>query len=244
MGYTRGRNCTEGFFFFNSTDDDDRATQPLLPPLALKQHHSKTPLPLASVAPKDLPAAHDWRAGPVQLTPVRNQHIPQYCGSCWAHGKREVFFFLNERKKRERKRPRSIQKKTHLERERKTNFTKTAATSSLADRDNIRRGAGAFPMTYLSVQNVIDCGKAGSCQGGVSFFSSLFFVFFSSGESKKEKLTSKGKKLQNNKTNSGTRPPLPTAPSRASSPTTATSTSRRTSSARPRRSASRAGPKR
>jgi cathepsin X len=55
-----------------------------IPPtnVTLNERNTLTQIPKA-----DLPAHFDFGTidGVNYLTNIRNQHIPQYCGSCWAH---------------------------------------------------------------------------------------------------------------------------------------------------------------
>lgn len=75
---------------------------------------------------EDLPASLDYRDTGL-LTMDLNQHIPVYCGSCWAH----------------------------------------SAFSSIADRLKIQ-SKGKRRDIIPSIQALINCGDAGTCQGGDS----------------------------------------------------------------------------
>lgn len=93
----------------------------------LPQEIVVSPRPEDYIDDNDVPEAFFW--GDVKetnyLSWTVNQHIPQYCGSCWAQ----------------------------------------AAQSAFADRVNIMSN-NAFPRVAMSVQQILNCGAGGSCEGG------------------------------------------------------------------------------
>merc|ERR1712216_484147 len=56
--------------------------------LVHRGNYTISPLPHEYVKTEDLPASFNWcnKDGVNYCTKSLNQHIPQYCGSCWTHG--------------------------------------------------------------------------------------------------------------------------------------------------------------
>jgi hypothetical protein len=56
--------------------------------LATRRSHVTELEPKSFINAAALPSVWDWRniTGRNYLTPALNQHIPQYCGSCWCVG--------------------------------------------------------------------------------------------------------------------------------------------------------------
>jgi len=106
------------------------------------KNDSVKPLPHTYVDATELPDNFSWANvnGTSYLTRMLNQHIPQYCGSCWAHG---AISALQDRVKIARK-----------------------AQASQAGEASGRVGGG--PDVHLSIQYILNCASsvAGSCHGG------------------------------------------------------------------------------
>ena len=89
-----------------------------------------------------LPSVFNWNNhnGRSYLTRSTNQHLPTYCGSCWAHAAMTV---LADR-------------------------IKVIRQIFLRDKEEEDDEDGLFPDVHLSVQYLLNCGGevAGSCKGG------------------------------------------------------------------------------
>ncbi|KAL7568677.1 hypothetical protein ACA910_021675 [Epithemia clementina (nom. ined.)] len=109
------------------------------------RNNFKSPLPYTYLDPDDLPKSFSWGDinGTSLLTHSLNQHIPQYCGSCWAHG---AISALSDRIKIARYYDSTS---THK---------KNKGKQVLLESDEIN----------LSIQYILNCAGsvAGSCHGG------------------------------------------------------------------------------
>ncbi|KAL7558261.1 hypothetical protein ACA910_009931 [Epithemia clementina (nom. ined.)] len=117
-------------------------------------NHVKLPLPHTYILKQDLPASFNWGNvdGISYLTRSLNQHLPHYCGSCWAHG---ALSSLADRIKIART---TARQNNHDSRSRNDEKKDNNNEPNMAVVDDIN----------LSIQFVLNCGSdiAGSCLGG------------------------------------------------------------------------------
>ncbi len=110
-----------------------------------KRQHITNDLPYKSYVggcKRPLPPVFNWQSNEAEnfLTRSTNQHLPTYCGSCWAHAAMSV---LADR-------------------------IKIIRMIYLRDQNIEDDEDGFFPDVQLSIQFLLNCGSevAGSCKGG------------------------------------------------------------------------------
>ena len=143
---------------------------PYPPPVS----HIIHPLPHTYITEEDLPLAFTWQNvnGNSYLTRMRNQHIPQYCGSCWAHA---AMSSLADRIKINRSYVNPRRKACHRDND---NSNRTAHHDENNELLLGRLGPPPGPDIELSIQYILNCGKQPSasskrhlsCHGGSSLY--------------------------------------------------------------------------
>lgn len=133
---------------FNAVESDEIPNELVFLPGHTTEQHVLSPLPHTYLSAADLPRDFRWDnvTGRSYITRSLNQHLPQWCGSCWAHG---ALSSLADRIQ--------IARFHHDNTGTKPDVTTTTDPYN-AVRDEI----------HLSIQFVLNCGAqvAGSCLGG------------------------------------------------------------------------------
>eukprot|EP00984_Skeletonema_dohrnii_P025832 scaffold15012_cov160-Skeletonema_dohrnii-CCMP3373.AAC.2 len=143
--------------------------QDLAIPYPPPSSHIIHPLPHHYITEDELPQTFTWQNvnGNSYLTRMRNQHIPQYCGSCWAHA---AMSSLADRIKINRSYVNARKKSCHDDQQHPDQAADELILGQL--------GPSPGPDIELSIQYILNCGvqptsssnRHLSCHGGSSLF--------------------------------------------------------------------------